>query len=389
VRTLRWILAAVLALFAAFAGAVGWMFSDTILVPAPYGLMPEFELIDVRAGEDGAYRVTLPLPGEAPPQMARTDVRGRYGLLWEGGAGRLGDVLERGDGRVVRAVVPTRGAPPEPGDPARVDVTLFGPDPAARGLAFEEVAIPGPVGDLPGWWLAGGGDGRDAVLVLHGRRRADRTEALRILPTLVETGASVLVASYRNHDASPPSPDGFYHYGASEADDAVAAARWLARRGVRRVALVGFSMGGSVAIGALDRWPDDAPRPVALVLDSPLIDPLPAFTVGARDMGLPAPGLLAGWATRVAGWRSGVDFAGLDRRGQAPALDLPVLLVAGVDDGTVPIAVVDAFAAALPRPPTYLRLDGVEHVEGWNADPDRYEAAVRTFLAPRVGGAGP
>lgn len=382
-RALRRILAAGLALLAGLAGAVGWLFSDTILVPAPYGLMPEFELIDVRPGDDGVHRVTLPLPGEAPPQMARTDLGGRYGLLWEGGAGRLGAVLERGDDHVVRAVVPTRGAPPEPGDPARVDVTLFGPDPSARGLAFEEVAVPGPVGDLPGWWLPADGEARDAVLVLHGRRRADRTEALRILPTLVETGASVLVASYRNHDASPPSPDGFYHYGAAEADDAVAAARWLARRGVERVALVGFSMGGSVAIGAMDRWPDDAPRPVALVLDSPLIDPLPVFARGAEAMGVPAPGLVARWATVVAGWRAGIDFGALDRRRQAPGLDLPVLLIAGVDDGTVPISVIDAFAAALPRPPTYLRLDGVEHVEGWNAGPERYEAAVRTFLAQR------
>jgi len=379
-----------LALVAVGAGAVGWIFSGTILTPAPYGLMPEFEIADVSATGDGAYLVTLPLPGplsgDAPAQMARSDVPGRFGLLWQGGAGTLGPVVERDAEAVVRTVVPTRGRPPRVGDPARVDVTLFA-DPADRGLAFDEVRVPGPVGELPGWWLPG--RPHDAILVLHGRRRADRTEALRILPTLTETGASVLVASYRNHDASPASPDGFYHYGASEADDAVAALRWLADRGAQRVVLVGFSMGASVAVGALERWPDEAPRPIGLVLDSPLIDPQSVFAVGARDMGLPAPGVLAAWATRIAGWRSGVDFAALDLRLRAPALDLPVLLVAGVQDGTVPVDLVDAFAAALPRTPAYLRLDGVEHVEGWNAGPDRYEAEVESFLAPLVGASGP
>ncbi|MDZ7708605.1 MAG: hypothetical protein U5J97_12070 [Trueperaceae bacterium] len=377
-RILRWLLGGALVLVVAGAVAIGWIFSGTILTPAPYSLMPEFELANVSATGDGAYRVTMPLPGEAPAQMARSDVRGRFGLLWQGGAGLLGPVEERNADTVVRTVRPTRGRPPRTGDPARVDVTLFA-SPADRGLVFEEVAIPGPLGELPAWWLPGRTD--DAVLVLHGRRRADRTEALRILPTLTGTGASVLVASYRNHDASPPSPDGFYHYGESEADDAVAALRWLAERGARRVVLVGFSMGGSVAVGALERWPDTPPRPIGLVLDSPLIDPLSVFTVGARDMGLPAPGVLAAWATRIAGWRSGVDFAALDLRQRAPALDLPVLLIAGAGDGTVPIELVDAFAEALPRQPTYLRLDGAEHVEGWNVGPGRYEAEVRTFLA--------
>jgi Homoserine acetyltransferase len=76
-----------------------------------------------------------------------------------------------------------------------------------------------------------------------------------------------------------------------------------------------------------------------------------------------------------------VDFAALDRRKVAPRLDLPVLLIAGTGDTTTPIAEIDAFADALPNRPTYLRLDGVEHVEGWNVDPQRYEAALAAFLA--------
>jgi pimeloyl-ACP methyl ester carboxylesterase len=369
---------AIVVLLAAALAAVGWVFSSRILVPAPYQLFPEFELIAVEPRSDGGYDVTLPLPPqqELVPQAARTDVQGRYGLLWEGGAGTLGEVVARHEATIVRRVVPTRGTPPTAGAPARVDVTLFA-DPAERGVEAEEVRLPGPLGALPGWWIPGREE--DAVLVLHGRRRADRTEALRALPTLVAEGASVLVASYRNHDASPPSPDGFFHYGASEVDDALAALAWLEARGVRRVVLMGYSMGGSIQVGTLTRWPEGV-EPLGLVLDSPLIDPEPVFALGARREGLPLPGLLAAVTTRVAGWRAGVDFAELDRRRAAPGLALPTLIYAGVQDTTVPIDQIDDFAAALPALFAYVRLDGVEHVEPWNADPEGYEATLAEFL---------
>lgn len=360
-------------------GAVGWVLSDRVLVPSPYSLMPEFELIDVAPAGDGAFDVTLPVPeGERPIQHARTAVEGRYGLLWEDGAGRLGEILDTQPGAIVRRVEVTRGAAPTPGAPARMDVTLFA-DPSDVGLEAQEVAVPGPLGELPAWWLPGRSE--DAVLVLHGRRRADRSEALRALPTLVDEGASVLVVSYRNHDASPASPDGFYHYGASEANDALAAVAWLEERGVERIALMGYSMGAAVAVEALERWPADGPDPVGLILDSPLVDPEVIFAEGARREGLPAPRFLAAVTTRVAGWRTGVDFGALDLRDGAPEIDVPALIVAGTADSTVPIAAVDQLAARFPSLFGYLRLAGVEHVEGWNAATERYEAALAEFLA--------
>lgn len=386
-RVLAWGLAVAAALLVVGGTAVGWVFSARILEPTPYQLFPEFALGPVREVGDGRYEVVLPLPdGASPPQAARTDVEGRYGLLWEGGGGPLGPVLERGDGTVVRRVEVRRGTPPAAGLPARIDVTLFA-SPAERGVSAADVEIPGPLGPLPGWWIpAPEGAGERAIVVWHGRRRAERSEALRILPTLeahgAAAGASVLVTSYRNHDASPADPDGFFRYGARDGEvaDALAAIDWLAERGVREVVLAGFSMGGSVALGALDAWPDDAPTPRGVILDAPLIDPFPTFRLGAERLGLPLPGLVTRLALGVAERRSGVDFAALDRRRIAPDVNVPVLLFAGTGDTTTPIPMTDAFAAALPTPPTYVRLDGVEHVEAWNAGPERYEAAVRRFL---------
>lgn len=377
-RAIAWTLVAVALLLTAAAAAVGWVFSERILVPQAYGLMPEFELGEVAPAGDGVYEVELPVPGEDPAQFARTGVEGRYALLWEGGSGELGPVVREGEATRTRTVRPTFGRPPRGGEPARLDVFVFRPDPSARGLPYQEVRISGPVGELPAWWLPGART--EAVLAFHGRRRADRQELLRILPTLTASGASVLVPGYRNHSGAPPSRDGFYHYGGTEAEDALAAVRWLADRGVERIVLLGFSYGATVALGALERWPEAGPRPAGLILDSPMLAPVPVFEAGARDLGLPLPGLLARLAAAVAGWRSGEDYGALDRRRMAPGLDLPVLVFAGTGDRTIPIELVDDFADALPRSPTYLRLDGVRHMEGWNVDPARYEAEVRAFL---------
>ncbi|MEX2502043.1 MAG: hypothetical protein WD336_06680 [Trueperaceae bacterium] len=379
----------VLLVAAAAVLGVAWTYAGQILTPAPYALMPEFELglvegplpeaeDDPNGPEGERYLVTLPRhDGPDPPQFARVDARGSYGLLWEDGAGRLGAIVADTPQQIRREVRVTHGAPPREGAPARLDVTLAHTDPSAVGVPFREVRIDGDLGPLPGWWTLA--DPERATLVLHGRRRADRSEALRIAPTLAASGASVLITSYRNHDLAPPSPDGAYHYGASEADDALAAIAWLQERGVREVAVVGFSMGASVAIGALLRWPEDGLVPVGLMMEAPLVDPRTVFERAARDMGLPAAGPWTRLATWIAGRRVGVDFGALDRRRVAAELTLPTLVIAGDADGTVPIALIDDFAARLPNV-LYVRLDGVEHMEGWNADPQRYEAAVRAFL---------
>lgn len=366
-----------LALAAAVA-SVGWVFSDRVLKPQPYGLQPEFEIVDAGEGT-----VTLPAPPEDPPQFARTEVEGVYGLRYRGGAGRLGEVRsgarEPPEGAVVRDFELEEGRAPRPGDPARIDVTVYRNDPEAdHGLAFEAVTVDAPVGPVPAWWLDAGGE--TAVLMLHGRRRADRTETLRSLPSYREAGASVLVASYRNHDAAPPSPDGLYHYGRGEAEDARAALAFLAERGVRRVVLVGFSMGATVAVELLRDWPADAPEPLALVMEAPLVDVRSVVRHAARREDLPLAERLADLALWVGRLRTGVAWDRLDLRRAAPALDLPVLLITGTDDGTVPVALVDELAARLPRLRRYLRLDGVEHMEAWNDDPARYRAAVTGFL---------
>jgi uncharacterized protein len=391
------VLWSLVALAAVALAAATWFVADRVargaLVPAPYGLQAEFSVLAASAaGVDAEGRrlvdVRLPLGGagggrDAPVrQFARVDAEGSYGLMWDDAGdiayGRLGPVRSRDDESVERRLTVLHGEPPRAGADARLDVTLHRRDPLADlGLAFEDVRIAGPVGEIAAWWLPAESDA--AVVMVHGRRRGDRSEALRALPSGVASGASVLVTSYRNHDRSDPSPDGLFHYGASEADDLLAALSWLRERGVRRVVLVTYSMGGAVAMLARERWPAEGPELLGLSMDAPLVDPAEVIAHGARRAGVPAPLARAGIA--LASRRIGTSLASLDLRLRAPTLDVPLLLHATTADDTIPIALIDAFAAAVPADLlTYRRLQTGAHVEAWNVDPERYEAALSGFL---------
>ena len=379
-----------LGLLVGAAGLLAWRAADGIatrlLVPTPYGLQPEFALVAFERHASDAARgnVVLPLPRAAPaPQFARVDAKGCYGLLWDDdgaiGHGLLGPPSANADATVRRPLRVVQGSAPRAGAAARLDASVFRRDPLRdHGLAFEDVRVAGPVGSLAAWWLDRASE--SAVVMVHGRRRGDRSEALRALPTVAAHDVSVLVSSYRNHDSSDPSPDGLFHYGTSEADDLNAALAWLRARGVRRVVLVTYSMGAAVALVARERWPDAGPELLGLTMDAPLVDPRAVVAAAARAAGLPRFAVDVGLG--LAARRSGVDFARLDLRRLAASLDVPLLLHATARDGTIPVALVDDFAARVPSHLlTYRRLDAGDHVEAWNVDPEGYRAALAGFLA--------
>jgi len=362
-------------LFAA-ALAIGWMFSNSILKPQPYSLYPEFEILEVRQGQ-----VILPAP-ETSAQFADTRRSGMYGLLWEGGHGLLGEVSADDGERIIRELKLVSGNLPVAGAAARMDNFIYRRNPKEdHGLEYEALSLQGQAGKLEAWWLAQSAD--TAVLMLHGRRRGAIEETLRVLPTLHAMGYSVLSLSYRNHSASDPSPDGFFHYGDSEWEDVVTGVEFLQAKGIKRVVLYGFSMGGAVALETLERMPTGLPEVEALIIDSPLLDPRTVFRRAAKGMGLPLANTVADWALLVARLRASIDWPALDQRRTAAQISVPVLLMAGTGDSTVPIDLVDEFAAQVPDI-EYRRLNGVEHVEGWNQTPDAYEGWVRNFLLEKA-----
>lgn len=380
-RVLAWLVAVLMLLGGGAVAGIAWYFSNSILIPQPYSLMPEFEVID--ADESS---VTLPLPPNGK-QFSDTARAGTYNLIWEGGYGRLGEVISRSETSLVRPLSDIEGELPRAGDPARLEAFIYLRDPQQdHGLTFEDVRVSSDVGELHAWWLAEDLSGEDdiAVLMLHGRRRSSRLETLRIMPLLRELGYPVLSLAYRNHDSSPLSPDGFFHYGASEWRDALAGLRFLQAQGAERVVIYAYSMGGAVTLETIERWQDDLPTLTAVIIDAALLDPRAVFELGAAAAGLPLPAFFAGVTMHLATLRAGINWADLDQPTTVDSLPAPLLMIHGTADSVVPVNVADALFDRLQgnnQNVRYERVEDAEHGEAWNQDPERYEGWVRDFLS--------
>jgi uncharacterized protein len=367
--------------------AVGWIFSSSILQVQPYSLQPEFEILEVTP-----TTVTLPEPPNEN-QFADTRREGVYNLRW-GDAnaispkinkasdvsvsyGRLGSIISDEDEKVVRELTVIAGEAPKVGDGARLESFVFLRNPKEdHTIDYEDIKLKSDVGDLQAWWIDQQTD--TAVIMVHGRRRGTIQETLRAMPTVVSEGYSVLALAYRNHGDSAMSPDGFYHYGESEWQDVVAALNFLESKGVKNVILYAFSMGAEVMLETFERYKSGL-QVKAIILDAPFLDPRTIFQNSARKMNLPVPNLITNWAMVVAWLRSGINWQSLDQRLLAPSINVPVLLFAGTGDTTIPIALIDEFASKVPDI-EYHRLEGVEHVESWNYNPEQYETWLREFL---------
>jgi hypothetical protein len=363
----------VLLVLAVLLGGVGWYYSSVLLRPVRDLEYPD-QVVAVRDGE-----VWLS-PGRWVEQP------GEWGLRWPGGLAHVGPVLGPVAAGVVRR--PLRPGPVPPVGPVMVDAGLFDPDPSTRGLAFETVSVPAPLGDCPAWFVPG--TGSTWLIAVHGRG-VDHRECLRVLPVPHSLGHPVLAISYRNDIGAPASPDGHYHLGDSEWQDLAASVEYALAHGATGLVLYGWSMGAAIIGAYLNRAPDALLSPVrAVVWDSPMLDWRATLRLQAHRRHLP-PGLTP-LATAITRRRIGIDFDQFDLVRHPPARRPPTLLFHGDADTAVPVATSRALAAEAPRlgwPLHYVEVPGAEHTANWNVDPARYESAVAQFLTEHAAPARP
>lgn len=256
----------------------------------------------------------------------------------------------------------------------RIDVDAFPVDPMeSYGLGFEDVRAPGDLGPLPAWLI----DGRQStwVIIVHGRGTDSRTQALRMIPSYVESGYPVLVVSYRNDDGAPKDPSGLRSWGLTEWRDLDAAVRLAEREGAQDYILVGHDLGAEVVSTFLHES-DSVGNVLGVVFDSPALD-----LAGALDYNSgPVASFVGDLGQQLARLRFGMEWDELDQVARADQFDVPILALHGARDEVAPIAITESFVAARPDLARLVRFEQGGHGDLWNVDRARYEAEVMAFL---------
>jgi fermentation-respiration switch protein FrsA (DUF1100 family) len=258
------------------------------------------------------------------------------------------------------------------------------PDPACTpedvGLPFEHVTFPSRDGLMLGGRLTSERGSRRPVVVFCAGLFGSMDGDTALVPHFFRAGFDVLQFDWRGHGISD---GGRVTLGIREADDLRGALDFLQARGVRAIGLMGFSMGGAVAlrVAAEDR------RAACLAVDGPLVHVRHAVEGFLRKRTGMRLRPFAWLVMRLAELRLG----GLPLRDASPLpaagriAPRPILLIQGADDPFVPPADQDALFDACAEPKTLWRVADAGHRDAYDRAPEDYLARVLGFFQTHLG----
>lgn len=315
-----------------------------------------------------------------------TRLPGRYSFGFSNNAGHavLGDIVAQDARWVTRSIEGIHGADLSSASHGRLGAFVH-QTPRDLNLTWESVEISTEIGLAPAWLFPAAKHTSNWVIHVHGRG-SNRREALRAVPVLHEAGQNSLLISYRNDGEAPASPDKRYGLGDTEWRDVESAIEFAANHGAERIVLMGWSMGGAVALQSAHRTthPDLL---TGLILESPVIDWASVLDFLGSSLRLPrlvAPTarylLGQSWAGRLTGLNEPIDFGRLDFVARASELALPVLLLHSDDDGYVPATGSHKLSGLRPDLVTLHRFTVARHAKLWNYDPERWNEAITSWL---------
>lgn len=283
--------------------------------------------------------------------------------------GYLGYLTLEGSRRIVSpGRKPFIPAPGQPGTPADL------------GLDYEDVRFTTDDGvTLSGWLIPAGRNTRAAVVLMHGYSWNRLPWLAGFVPWL-QRHYHVLQFDFRGHGGSD---DALVTLGTLEQRDVAAAVRFLAGRGLGPIALMGVSMGGSVAIMSAPDLPV-----AAVVADAAYADLRNPISNRMREAGYPLSTLGSRLVVGAASLRARARLRSPIQRVSQIA-PRALLLIAPSDDRTVSPEQSRRMFDAAGEPKELFIVEGAAHADAHTAAPEVYERRVLDFLARHLDGVAP
>ena len=277
---------------------------------------------------------------------------------------------------------------PEPDEPS---------SPSQYGLPFTEVLFPSLDGlILHGWfvpakdvapfslteedWAAGS---KGTVVLGHGRF-GSKDPDLKYVPWLHNAGYNCLLFDFRGHGRS----EGHYtSFGCHERKDLLGATDFLRGKGIPKVGVLGFSLGGAVGISTAAECDDIA----AVVADGAFVDLRRTLARGARERGFPR------WLVRplgpfilwLAGRRVGADLTeGEPLRHVHRITPRALFVIHGEDDPYISIDDAVRLYDRAGEPKELWIAEGAGHRRVDEVYPDEYRERVVGFFDRHLAPAG-
>jgi fermentation-respiration switch protein FrsA (DUF1100 family) len=227
---------------------------------------------------------------------------------------------------------------------------------------------------LRGWYIPAG-DSLKTVIVCSGANGSLDAD-MHVAPWLHEAGFNVLLFNWRAHGDSAGE---VVTLGFNERYDLIAAVQFAKLKGAERVGVLGFSMGGTVAVAAAAVYEEVN----AVVADSPFVYVLSAVAGGLIERGVPEglSFLLARVFVVTACLRTRLNLFDIDLvRWIQRVAPRPLLLIFGEQDVIVPKSEVDVLFARAGEPKEVWRVPEAAHRNIHVRQPEEYRRRILDFF---------
>lgn len=256
--------------------------------------------------------------------------------------------------------------------------------PFETGVEWEDVRIAtaNEARPLVGWWFPR--PETDRVIVGCAGYRGSKSDLIGIGSALWRAGFNVLLFDYHGHGAGRGAPITLAH---RELHDFFAALDYAIQRVPHaRIGVIGFSMGGAIAIlGAAQR-----PEVSVIVADSPFATHADVVSHNVQRViripGQPFAAISDYFLERSAGYR-GRDVSPLRVVDQLAGR--PLLLIHGTDDDMIPVSHAHRLFEAAREPKELWLAPGVNHCGAYFIDRVAYCGRVVDFFEQGLTSAAP